>query len=134
MAVPTRARRSPSSTPTVAPLSFLFSHRLNAISLSLSDFKQRSSAAIADLSFNLKLSPLSTSSSLSPLIFSKENFHGQNPYFGFRIPWSKPIFWVSDFVWCWPFGSDSGFSTRLKPVSVLKTRFSFKNPTRYLII
>jgi hypothetical protein len=21
----------------------------------------------------------------SPLIFSKENFHGQNPYFGFRI-------------------------------------------------
>jgi hypothetical protein len=58
MAVPTRARRSPLSTPTVAPLSFLFSHRLNAISLSLSDFKQRSSAAVVDLSFNLKLSPL----------------------------------------------------------------------------
>jgi hypothetical protein len=58
MAVPTRARRSPSSTPTVAPLSFLFSHWLNAISLSLSDFKQRSSTTMADLSFNLKLSPL----------------------------------------------------------------------------
>ena len=40
---------------------------------------------MADLSFNLKLSPLFNLKLSSPLIFSKENFHGQNPYFGFRI-------------------------------------------------
>jgi hypothetical protein len=53
MAVATQARRSPSSTPTVAP-HFFFS--LNASSLS--DFKQQSLAAMANLSFNLKLSSL----------------------------------------------------------------------------
>jgi hypothetical protein len=85
MAVPTRARRSPSSTPTVAPLSlFYFSHRLNAISLSpiLNNGAQPPwPTSLSTSSFPL----FSTSSSLSLLIFSKENFHGQNPYFGFRI-------------------------------------------------
>jgi hypothetical protein len=58
MVVPTRARRSPSSTPTVALLSLFYFLTGSMRSLSLSDFKQLSSAAMADLSFNLKLSPL----------------------------------------------------------------------------
>jgi hypothetical protein len=79
------------------PLSFYFSQRdlSLSLSLSLSNFKPQSSAAMAklklsgilSLSLSLDFKPNPTSLQLSAffflLVFSKESFHGRNPFFGF---------------------------------------------------